>query len=74
MKSASKRLVNDSLDGNLDPLLITKEEPWYKEDATISYGRLIDKSIDERHENPISSRSLFKNQRERKCSLNIQQK
>ena len=26
------------LDGNLDPLLIMKQEPWYNDDATINYG------------------------------------
>ena len=50
----------EGLDGNLDPLVIAKQEPWYKEDAAISYGWLIDRSVDESHGNPISSRSSFK--------------
>ena len=30
--------------GNDDPLLIKKQELWYKDDTTINYGILIDKS------------------------------
>ena len=29
---------------NCDPLLIKKQEPWYKDDSTINYGLSIDKS------------------------------
>ena len=37
------------LSGNLDPLLIWKQEPQYKEDDTVNYGILLDKSKDESH-------------------------
>ena len=40
--SPKDRLDSNS-NGNLDLLLIKKQEPWYKDDATINYGLLIDK-------------------------------
>ena len=56
-------LLSD-LNGNLNPTPTKRCEPWYKEDATINDGKLIDKSINERHGNPISSRSSQGTQRE----------
>ena len=33
-----KDCLNSNLYGNLDPLLIMKQEPWYNDDATTNYG------------------------------------
>lgn len=50
----------------MEPRLVTYMEvrTLVCEDAIISYGRLIDKSVFERHKNPLSSISPSKNQRE----------
>ena len=42
-KIAQKTVQISNLNGNYDSLLITKQEPLYKEDTTINYGILIDK-------------------------------
>ena len=40
-KEGTKTVSTSDLDGNhRDPLLISKQEPWYIEDATIKDGRL----------------------------------
>ncbi|EXC34972.1 hypothetical protein L484_014699 [Morus notabilis] len=40
IKKVSKINLKSGLGGNLDPLLIWKQEPWYIEDATINDGRI----------------------------------
>ena len=49
IKTSPKDRLESVLSGNLNPLLIMKQEPWYSVDATINYGLLIDKSKGERH-------------------------
>ena len=49
--------LETSLYGNLDPLLIKKQEPWYKERCYNQLGNYWLISQDECHENPISSKS-----------------
>ena len=44
IKTSPKDHLDSVLGGNLDLLLIKKQEYLYKEDATINYGLLIDKS------------------------------
>ncbi|GMN51978.1 hypothetical protein TIFTF001_021126 [Ficus carica] len=40
-KEGTKTISTSDLDGShRDPLLISKQEPWYIEDATIKDGRL----------------------------------
>ena len=43
-KTSPKDRLESDLDGNLDRLLIKKQETWYSVDATINYEPLIDKS------------------------------
>ena len=44
IKRNTKDCLDSYLDENLNPLLIKKQEPQYSEDATTSYGLLVDKS------------------------------
>ena len=44
IKTSPKDHLDSVLDENLDSLLIKKQEPRYKEDATINFGLLINKS------------------------------
>ena len=50
IKISPKDHLDSVLGENLDLLLIKKQEPRYKEDATTNYGLMIDKSKGERHE------------------------
>ena len=49
IKISPKDRLDSVLGGNCDQLLVKKQEPWYKEDATTNYGLLIDKSKGELH-------------------------
>ena len=60
-KTSLKDHLDSFLGGKHDPLLIKKQEPQYKKDATINYALLIDKSKGERHEKNLISLKFFKN-------------
>ena len=49
IKTSPKDRLDSILGRNRDLLLIAKQEPWYKDDVTINYGILIDKSNGKRH-------------------------